>query len=119
MAPALIALTLTPMLASRLPEHENPSRFAAAMDRFFKKLASIYERVLRFCIGRPWGVVTVLAALIGVAAGFLLDHALTVSGRPTFVPAVSLPIMLVLLGAISLPTFGMLVPYGSFLVPAG
>lgn len=26
---------------------------------------------------------------------------------------------LLLLGAISLPTFGMLVPYGSFLVPAG
>ena len=47
------------------------------------------------------GILSV-AALIGVAAGFLLDHALTVSGRPTFVPAVSLPIMLVLLGAISL-----------------
>jgi hypothetical protein len=43
-----------------------------------------------------------IAALIDVAAGFLTDHALTVSGRPTFVPAVSLPIMLVVLGGIAL-----------------
>jgi hypothetical protein len=43
-----------------------------------------------------------IAALIGVAAGFLLDHGLTVSGRPTFVPAVSLAIMLILLGGITL-----------------
>ncbi len=44
---ALIALTLTPMLASRLPEHEHRNRFAAAMDRFFKQLARFYERCLR------------------------------------------------------------------------
>jgi len=43
-----------------------------------------------------------IAALLGIAAGFLLDHALTVSGRPTFVPAASLPVMLVLLGGITL-----------------
>jgi hypothetical protein len=47
------------------------------------------------------GILTV-AALIGVVAGFLLDHALTVSGRPTFVPAASLSIMLILLGGITL-----------------
>jgi multidrug efflux pump len=63
---ALIALTLTPMLASRLPEHEHRSRFAAAMDRFFKQLARLYERCLRVSVGRPWTVVTVLAVLIGV-----------------------------------------------------
>ena len=63
---ALIALTLTPMLASRLPEHEHRNRFAAAMDRFFKQLASFYERCLRVCVGRPWSVVAVLAVLIGV-----------------------------------------------------
>ncbi|HWI31104.1 MAG TPA: DUF3180 domain-containing protein [Microbacterium sp.] len=43
-----------------------------------------------------------LAALLGAVAGFLVDHALTVSGRPTFSPAVSLPIMLLLLAAVSL-----------------
>src|SRR5512134_2415586 len=63
---ALIALTLTPMLASRLPEHEHRNRFAAAMDRFFKRLASFYERTLRISVGHPWTVVGVLAALIGV-----------------------------------------------------
>ena len=62
---ALIALTLTPMLASRLPEHEHRNRFAAAMDRFFKRLASFYERCLRLSVGRPWSVVGVLAVLIG------------------------------------------------------
>jgi multidrug efflux pump len=63
---ALIALTLTPMLASRLPEHERRNRFAAAMDRFFKRLASFYERCLRGSIRRPWTVMAVLAVLIGV-----------------------------------------------------
>jgi multidrug efflux pump len=63
---ALVALTLTPMLASRLPEHEHRNRFASAMDRFFKQLASFYERSLRLSVGHPWTVVTVLAVLIGV-----------------------------------------------------
>ncbi len=63
---ALIALTLTPMLASRLPEHEHKNRFAAAMDRFFKGLASLYERCLRVSVRHPWTVVGVLTVLIGV-----------------------------------------------------
>jgi multidrug efflux pump len=63
---ALIALTLTPMLASRLPEQEHRNRFAAAIDRFFKRLASFYERCLRASVGRPWTVVGVLAVLIGI-----------------------------------------------------
>lgn len=44
--------------------------------------------------------VLVIAALIGVAVGFLLDQTLTVTGRATFTPSVTLPIFLVLLGAI-------------------
>jgi multidrug efflux pump len=63
---ALVALTLTPMLASRLPEHEQRNRFAAAVDRFFKQLASFYERSLRVSIGHPFTVVAVLAGLIGI-----------------------------------------------------
>ncbi|WP_100813994.1 DUF3180 domain-containing protein [Microbacterium lacus] len=42
----------------------------------------------------------VSAAVLGALAGFLFDHLLTVSGRPTFTPFISLPIMLLLLGAI-------------------
>jgi hydrophobe/amphiphile efflux-1 (HAE1) family protein len=63
---ALIALTLTPMLASRLPEHEHRNRFAAMIDRFFKQLARFYERSLRASLRRPLVVVAVLAALIAV-----------------------------------------------------
>src|SRR5690606_37416814 len=52
---ALVALTLTPMLASRL-KHElaGGNRFAQAMDWFFKALARFYERQLRALIVRPW-----------------------------------------------------------------
>jgi len=63
---ALIALTLTPMLASRLPEHEKRNRFAAAIDRFFKALARFYERCLRASVAHSWVVVGVLAVLIGI-----------------------------------------------------
>ena len=44
--------------------------------------------------------VLVLAAALGAAAGFLVDQMLTAAGRPTFTPAVTLPILLVLLGAV-------------------
>lgn len=41
-----------------------------------------------------------LAALIGAGVGFLIDNVLSATGRPTFTPAVSLPILLLMLGAI-------------------
>jgi hypothetical protein len=44
--------------------------------------------------------ILILAAALGVAAGFLLDQALTAGGRATFTPSVMLPVFLVLLGAI-------------------
>lgn len=44
--------------------------------------------------------VLVVAAVLGIAAGFLVDQLLTSAGRPTFTPAVTLPILLVLLGAL-------------------
>ncbi|WP_243076192.1 DUF3180 domain-containing protein [Microbacterium sp. SS28] len=42
--------------------------------------------------------VLVLTAGIGAAAGFLVDQLLTSAGRPTFVPGVTLPVLLALLG---------------------
>ena len=42
----------------------------------------------------------VFAAVLGVAAGFLVDQVLTSVGSPTFTPAVTLPILLVLLGVV-------------------
>jgi polyferredoxin len=41
-----------------------------------------------------------IVAVLGVAVGFVLDQALTAAGRATFTPAVSLPILLVLLAVI-------------------
>ena len=42
--------------------------------------------------------VLAVAGVIGIAAGFLVDQLLTAAGRPTFVPGVTLPILLLLLG---------------------
>lgn len=51
---------------------------------------------------RTGATVLLLAAVLGIAGGFGLDHVLTMTGRPTFTPAISLPIMLVVLGGITL-----------------
>jgi len=45
------------------------------------------------------GILTV-AAVLGGAFGFVLDRGLEAMGRPTFTPALSLPTLFVLLGAI-------------------
>lgn len=44
--------------------------------------------------------VLIVAAVLGGAAGFVLNQVLTATGRPTFTPMVSLPILLLLLGAV-------------------
>lgn len=44
--------------------------------------------------------ILIAAAALGVAGGFALDQALTAAGRPTFTPAWTLPILLVLLGGL-------------------
>lgn len=67
---AFVALTLTPMLASRLPDEKTQrARFARIVDRSFHSIAAIYERVLGALIVRPWSVVAVVVLL--VAAGVL------------------------------------------------
>lgn len=40
-----------------------------------------------------------VAAVLGLGLGFLLDQLLTASGRSTFTPAVTMPILLAVLGA--------------------
>lgn len=46
--------------------------------------------------------ILVVAAVLGVGAGFVVDQLLTSAGRATFTPTVSLPIVLVLLGGLVL-----------------
>jgi multidrug efflux pump len=62
---ALVALTLTPMMASKLPDSASQrNRIAFAVDRFFKRASAVYDRRLRSLIRRPWLVVAVVAVLI-------------------------------------------------------
>jgi drug/metabolite transporter (DMT)-like permease len=44
----------------------------------------------------------IVATVLGGGAGFLVNHLLTLGGRATFSPAVGLPILLALLGAVCL-----------------
>ncbi|MCU0759600.1 MAG: efflux RND transporter permease subunit [Steroidobacteraceae bacterium] len=73
---SLIALTLTPMMASRLPPTESmrPSRFAARVEHFFARLSGTYEDKLRQVNRRPWLIVAGVVVLS--AAGFLTFRAL-------------------------------------------
>jgi Protein of unknown function (DUF3180) len=51
-------------------------------------------------VKRTGAGVLLIAAVLGAATGFIVDQLLTSAGRPTFTPAVTLPILLVLLGAV-------------------
>src|SRR5690606_2972251 len=65
---ALVALTLTPMMSSKLPESQGRNRFALAVDRFFRRAAALYDRRLRSLIRRPWLVIAAVGALVGLGA---------------------------------------------------
>ncbi len=66
---ALVALTLTPMLASKLPaDASHSNRFARAVERFFDRLGKLYERKLRSLMRRPWLVVGAVGALAVLGA---------------------------------------------------
>jgi multidrug efflux pump len=63
----LVALTLTPMMCSRiLKEHEKHGGLYLAMERFFHDMTEGYRRLLTRLLGVRWVVVTVFFA---VAAG--------------------------------------------------
>jgi multidrug efflux pump len=65
---ALVALTLTPMLASKLPDDKGRGgRFARFTDNVFRSFARGYERTLRKVVAHPWLVVTALGGVIALA----------------------------------------------------
>lgn len=41
-----------------------------------------------------------VGGVLGLGAGYLLDQLLTAAGRPTYVPVITLPILLVVIGAV-------------------
>jgi multidrug efflux pump len=65
---SLVALTLTPMMCSKLlgagAQH---SRFSQVVDDFFRRLAARYERDLRRVMQRPWLVVGGTLAAVALA----------------------------------------------------
>jgi multidrug efflux pump len=72
---SLVALTLTPMMSSKLLAG-GPTRswLSNAVDAFFQRLSASYEALLRRLMVRPWLVVG--ATLVAVAAATLLFRAL-------------------------------------------
>ncbi len=85
---ALIALTLTPMMASKLfADGLHRGRVAHAVDALFRRAAASYERLVRrSLVGR--GPLLVLAAASAFTA---LVVALMIAGKP--VPWLKLPVM--------------------------
>ena len=79
---SLVALTLTPAMASRIfrPD-EGRTGFAARVDRFFQRLSAWYERRLGSLIRRPWLVLSGTLALVLLAG--LAFRALPTEFAPT------------------------------------
>ncbi len=78
---SLVALTLTPAMASRMfKAGEQRPGFAARVDRFFRRLGAWYEHRLGTLVRRPWLVVGAAALL--VAAGGLVFRSLPTEFAP-------------------------------------
>jgi multidrug efflux pump len=65
----IVALTLTPMMCSRiLQEHESHGRAYQLMERFFIGMTGGYRRSLAFLLQRWWAVLAAFALIFGAAA---------------------------------------------------
>ncbi|MCZ8112484.1 MAG: efflux RND transporter permease subunit [Betaproteobacteria bacterium] len=63
-----VALTLTPMMCSKLLRHDpNPGRFDRGMERLLTGLSSGYGRVLAWTLQRRWLIVGVMLASAGAS----------------------------------------------------
>lgn len=75
---AFVALTLTPMMASRLPPEDRNQHagFARRVEAFFERVMALYGRRLRSLIRRPW-------LIVGGVLGLSLLALLTFRSIPT------------------------------------
>lgn len=74
---SLIALTLSPMLASKLlTQNDNQGRVVRGVDSSFKKLRAIYKKSILFCL--RWPVVVVVAFI-----GLLMSTYLVLNDIPS------------------------------------
>ncbi len=68
-----VALTLTPMMCSKLLRHiDKPTRFDRGMERFLVALSGGYADVLRWTLARRWIVVLVMLAAAAGSLGLFL-----------------------------------------------
>jgi HAE1 family hydrophobic/amphiphilic exporter-1 len=68
---ALVSLTLTPFMSSRMLRRERSrSKLYLVLEGFFNGLASTYRRALQWAVGHRWAVVTI--AVVAFAAGLAL-----------------------------------------------
>ena len=78
---ALVALTLTPMMTSKLfAGGARRSRMAAAVERFFGRLSAAYDRGLRRALRHPWFVVA--GAIVATALAAVLLRVLPTELAP-------------------------------------
>ena len=71
----LVALTLTPMMCSKLLRHNpKPNRFDRGMEALLVDLTGAYGRTLRWVLGRRWIVLLPMLAAAGGSA-YLYSHA--------------------------------------------
>ncbi len=71
---ALLALSLTPMMSSKLlTSHAHETWLTLRVDRLFRSLQRGYRDALITCLKYSWGVFVVLA-LVGGAIWFLMKH---------------------------------------------
>ena len=70
-----VALTLTPMMCSKLLRHApNPTRFDRGMERVLVWISAQYAAALRQALGARWAVVAVMLAS-GAGSAWLFTHA--------------------------------------------
>ncbi len=68
---ALVSLTLTPFMSSRMLRRETShSKLYVILENFFNALASVYRRALEWAVRRRWAVVAI--AVVSFAAGLAL-----------------------------------------------
>ncbi len=65
-----LALSLAPMMCSKLLRHERKARFATSIDRLFARIEEGYARRLARATAKPAGVLAAVALLLG-GAGYL------------------------------------------------
>jgi len=67
-----LALTLAPMLCSKILRKQERGKWLARVERGFTRVEEAYGRSLDAALARPWAIAGVVAVLLSLAAGLFL-----------------------------------------------